>query len=494
MPGFQSMDVIHQLSINRLTKVVRKRTFWLIVALLVLITLPHYGEVLQHPAFLTQLASSLGLTRHAFERVLYLVPIVWAGYLFGLRGAIVTSLTALACMVPRAVLISPSLLDATLETSAVFISGNVLAIGFDALRKERGHRIQLGVTQQELQASEERYRELFESAHDAIYLHDLEGNIIAANRACARLTGYSLKELYKLNTDDLLSKESLDVAASIKRLLLTGEASGSIAEVKLNRKDGSETLIQLSASLVYTNGKPVAIQHMARDITEERRLQDNLRVYLQKITRAQEEERKRISRELHDETLQSLIILSRQLDTFASRSKELSQGNSLCSLFFEELRQHTTNIIDGVRRLSQDLRPAALDRLGLLPALEWLASEVEEHTGTETRVKVIGTKRRLAEEVELVLFHIAQEALRNVGRHAQATQAEVLVEFNGRKTRVTVSDNGKGFIPPKTIGDLARDGKLGLTGMLERAQLLGGTLTIQSEPGKGSSITVEIPA
>ena len=92
------------------------------------------------------------------------------------------------------------------------------------------------------------------------------------------------------------------------------------------------------------------------------------------------------------------------------------------------------------------------------------------------------------------LFHSTQEALRNVWRHSKATQAEVMVEFDERKTRVTVSDTGKGFNLPETIGDLARDGKLGLAGMQERARLLSGTLTVQSQLGRGPSITVEIPA
>jgi len=147
-----------------------------------------------------------------------------------------------------------------------------------------------------------------------------------------------------------------------------------------------------------------------------------------------------------------------------------------------------------LRRLSQDLRPAALDRLGLLATLEWLASDVTEYSKIATKINVLGGERRLPEEVELILFRIVQEALRNVWRHSQATRAEITVEFDQNKTRITVSDNGKGFDLPQTIGDLARDGKLGLAGMQERARLIGGTLTVQSQPSKGSSITVEIPA
>ena len=485
------MDGAQQSLISRLTRVIRKPGFWLILALLVLITLSHYEEALGYPAFLTQLMSNLGLTRHAFERILYLAPIVWAGFLFGWRGAIITSLTALACMLPRAVFISPSPLDAIFETSAVFIVGNVLAVTFESLRKERERRTQLEVTQQELQASEQRYRELFENAYDAIWLHDLEGNIIAANEASIRLTGYGLEELHSLKATRLLSEESSEIAKAVEQRLLKGEVSGSVIEVKLIRKDKTEAIIQLATSLVSNKGEPVAFQHIARDVTEEKRLQENLRFYLQQVTRAQEEERKRISHELHDEAIQGLVVLSRQLDALASSGGGLSEDNSL---LLEELRQQTSNIMQGVRRLSQDLRPAALDRLGLLPALEWLASDVAEYSGIAIKVNVLGTKRHLHEEVQLVLFRIAQEALRNVWRHSQATEAEIALEFDERKTRIIVSDNGKGFNLPKTMGDLARDGKLGLAGMQERAQLLDGTLTVQSEPGRGTTVTVVIPA
>jgi len=154
----------------------------------------------------------------------------------------------------------------------------------------------------------------------------------------------------------------------------------------------------------------------------------------------------------------------------------------------------TDSILRGVRRLSQDLRPAALDRLGLLPALEWLASDVTEYSGIATKVNIAGEERHLSEEVEIVLFRITQEALRNVWRHSGATSAEITVEFDESKTRITISDNGKGFKLPEKIGDLARYGKLGLAGMQERAQLLNGTLTVQSEPGRGAIVTAVIPA
>lgn len=352
--------------------------FWFILIILALITLPHYEETIAHPSFLSQLIANLGLDRHAFERILYLAPIVWAGFLFGWRGALVTSLMALGCMLPRAIFITEHSIDALFETGAVFIIGNVIAISFASLRKEREYRNKLEIAQQEQQK-----------------------------------------------------------------------------------------------------------------VTKELRvMQQNLRFYLQQATKAQEEERKRISHELHDDTIQSLVVLSRQLDALASGDKEMSEENRLR---LESLWQQTDNILKGVRRLSQDLRPAALDRLGLLPALEWLASNVAEYSGIVVNVEFQGKERRLPEEAEIALFRITQEALRNMWRHSGATSANIMVRFNEIKTKITISDNGKGFKLPDSLSEIAKNGKLGLAGMQERAQLVGGTLIIQSQPGKGTSVTVELP-
>jgi signal transduction histidine kinase len=223
-------------------------------------------------------------------------------------------------------------------------------------------------------------------------------------------------------------------------------------------------------------------------VTEEKRMRENLQFYLRQINRAQEEERKRIARELHDDTIQYMVVLARQLDDLASSSKGLSDEERLR---LENLRQQINSIMEGVRRLSHDLRPATLDRLGLLPALEWLASQVP--SGIRVEVKASGIERRLPAEVELVLFRIAQEALSNVRRHSQATKAEVEVEFEDKKTRITVRDNGKGFALPETMGDLVKAGRLGLAGMQERIQLLNGSLKVESESGRGTTVTVEAP-
>jgi PAS domain S-box-containing protein len=375
------------------------------------------------------------------------------------------------------------------EIVVSIIAGIVLIISIVSLLRVREYRRKLEAARQELKVSEDSYRYLFENAHDAIWLHDLEGNFITVNKATQKLTGYSAAELIQMNVKSFLSDESLDLAHQIRKKLLNNEVVEQPYEQHFFRRDGSEVYIQLTTSLVFDKGKPVAFYHIARDITEQRKMNENLRFYFQHATKAQEAERKRISHELHDDTIQSLVVLSRQLDALADDPK--LSGDNRTRL--EELWRQTDSILQGVRRLSQDLRPAALDRLGLLPAVELLAQEVTRYSSVATKVNLLGKEHRLPEEVAIALFRITQEALRNVWRHSRATHAEVTIDFTDGRTRITVSDNGRGFQIPEKISDLAKQDKLGLAGMQERAQLVGGTLTVHSELGKGTTITVEAP-
>jgi PAS domain S-box-containing protein len=344
---------------------------------------------------------------------------------------------------------------------------------------------------EQLRASEERYRTLFQNAHDAIWVHDMDGNIVSANVATARLTGYSVEELRRMNVKSFLSEGSLQLAKEIRNRLLNKRAAPQPYEQKLITKEGVEAILKLTTDVVEDNGEAVGFQHIARDVTEEKRMQESLRFYLGQITMAQEEERKRIARELHDETIQSLVVLARQLDDIASGGKGLSEYKKIQ---LDLLRERINNVMADVRRLSQDLRPPALDRLGLLPALEWLASDIGKRSEMNIEVTMRGVSRRLSPEVELVLFRVAQEALRNTLRHSQATIAEVAVEFGEKLIRITVKDNGKGFYLQEKTGDLIKRGRLGLTGMRERIQLVGGNLRISSRPGKGTTVTIEAPA
>ncbi len=535
-----------------LLKYIRSPGFWVIVILLVLITLPHYHELLKHPNFVTVLISKLDLDRHAFERVLYLAPIVWAGFIFGWRGAIVTSFLAFGLMLPRVIWLSEHPKDALFETIAVFIVSNVLALSFASLRREREYRTQLEVARHDLEANIEIIREnerqltalnqIAGTVSQSLDLNQVLDNAIDSvvdvmqvdiawiyllNEAAAELTmtvyrgvpeevvrGVDrLKVGEGLNgqvaqtgepmfvedvskdprlTREVVSKHNIHSLLTVP-LRYRAKVNGTLCVAMYRHRMFDKGEIELLTAIGNQIGVAVEnarLYQQQQGVAEQLRgMQENLRFYLQQVTKAQEEERKRISRELHDDTLQSLVVLSRQLDALAS-GKEISAENRHN---LEELWKKASDIIKEVRRLSQDLRPAALDRLGLLPALERLATDAADYSGIETAVRVKGEERRLNEEVELVLFRIAQEAIRNVWRHAQATRAEITVAFEKNQVKVTVSDNGAGFEIPDKLGELARDGKLGLTGMQERAQLIGGELIVKSAPGKGSTVTVAVP-
>jgi PAS domain S-box-containing protein len=372
------------------------------------------------------------------------------------------------------------------EVELLTVVGNQVGVAIENARLYQKERL---VTQR-LAVSERNYRGLFENANDAIWVHDLKGNITVANRASSKQTGYSLPELIGMDVRDMLPEGSLSLAAQVKRKLIENEHLDQPYEQRIVRKDGTEAILMLTTSLVVEDGVPAGFQNISRDVTEEKRMRENLDFYLGEVTKAQEEERTRIARELHDDTIQALVVLARQLDELATGTKGLSKERRAS---LEDLWQQANNAIHGVRRLSQDLRPPTLDRLGLRPTLEWLANDVSKYSDIRIRAKVVGEERRLSPEAELMLFRITQEALRNVWRHSEATEAELTVEFEEDRIRITVRDNGKGFDLPGSVGDLTRHGKLGLTGMQERARLVGGTLKTESEPGKGTTITVEAP-
>ncbi|MBI4259675.1 MAG: GAF domain-containing sensor histidine kinase [Actinobacteria bacterium] len=214
---------------------------------------------------------------------------------------------------------------------------------------------------------------------------------------------------------------------------------------------------------------------------------DRLRSYVQEVTRAQEEERKRLARELHDTVAQDLVRLVRGLDGMteapAARSDEMTAG---------DLRGLGGAILEDVRRVGRDLRPTVLDDLGLVAGLEWLSSDLRVRSGIEATFRVSGRRRRLPGEVELVLFRIAQEALTNVEKHAGAGTVAVLARFEAGSVRLVVEDDGRGFEPARSHR-LAREGRFGLVGMEERARLVGGSIDVRSRPGGGTAVSVEVP-
>jgi PAS domain S-box-containing protein len=340
--------------------------------------------------------------------------------------------------------------------------------------------------------TEKDYRYLFENASDAIWVQDMDGNFLDGNRALEKLSGYTLEELAGKNITQFLSDEFLALAKEVQRRLLAGEDIDQPYEQRFLVKGGRTRIVKMATNPIIINGEVKGFQHVARDVTEEKQLQENMRFYVHQVTRAQEDERKRIARELHDSVSPPLLLLAQGLDMLSS-TKRPKLSNSALKQALEGLRSQAIEALETLRRCAQDLRPRILDDLGLVAALEWMTEDMVKSQGIDAYAEVMGVEQTLPVETQLLLFRIVQEALNNIRTHAEASRVVVKLEFGDNRIKMTVSDNGKGFELPERMGDLASVGKLGLAGMQERARLLGGSLKVESELGKGTRVAVEAP-
>ncbi|MDP2858158.1 MAG: PAS domain S-box protein [Bacillota bacterium] len=361
--------------------------------------------------------------------------------------------------------------------------GNQVSI---AVENARLYQSQIGVLR-ELKQSEERYRGLFENTLDAIWIVGTDKRLLDANASLARMVGATREEIIGEGESFLTGPEK-EVAEKARQRLLK-DLAGESYDQRVTSRQGREYVLKVTTTALTDDGRIVAFQHIGKDVTQERRMHDNLRYYLQAITRAQEDERLRIARELHDSTAQTLIAVLHRIGTYREDRLHLTMSDSR---FLWTLQADIKSALQEVRHFARDLRPAILDDLGLLSAVEWLLEEHEKNHKIKARMRVSGEKRRFLPEVETTLFRIIQEALNNVIRHSRATQVKVNFDLDAEEVRVTVQDNGVGFEVSEP-DDLLRSGKLGLAGMSERAQLLGGTVTITSKPGEGTVITGILP-
>jgi signal transduction histidine kinase len=233
------------------------------------------------------------------------------------------------------------------------------------------------------------------------------------------------------------------------------------------------------------------VQHLQNELAEMARkvqaAQEGLHDYIGAITSAQEEERTRLARELHDDTIQAVIALKQRVQ-LAHKSVKTESGHQA----LEELESLAEVTVENLRRLTRALRPIYLEDLGLVTALEMLARETSQANHLQVDFKLSGKERRIAREVELALYRIAQEALNNVVHHAKAKHTELCITFN-KEIKLEVRDDGIGFSVPNSPTDFAPSGHFGLLGMRERADLIGARLEVQGEAGRGTRLSVYLP-
>lgn len=534
----------------------RNKHFWAITALFIAGIILHYPQQILGISS-TSLLSFTGSVRFSAERVFLLIPVFYAGFAFGLVGGVSSLLLSIAIMLPRAVLLTSDGPDAALDVGAVSAVGILLNFWLEGHRRERSRQEQafqtLEVAKQEIQqyvrAVENNEKALATVnavclvASQSLDLQQVLETTIERVRdtmdldvALAFLLNEQTQELelraYRgVSADFVEGLRGLrvgegfhgTVAQSGQPLLVANSSSDPRLTREVVKEEGilSQLIVPLKAKekvvgtlgvagryarqfkeeeieLLTTIGRQVGVaiensrlyEQERVFAAEQRQMQEKLRYYVQQVTRAQEEERQRIAQELHDATIQDLVLLLHNIDRFSSVASFLPPQEVI---FLEELRQRIHVISDEVRRFTQDLRPSVLDDLGLMPALEWLAQDVSKNFDIKVDISVTGQTRRFAPETELILFRIVQEALRNVWKHSGASQAHITVGFTTERVTISVQDNGQGFELPERVEDLAPAGKLGLVGMQERAHLIGAKLSVKSQPGKGTTVTIELP-
>lgn len=362
--------------------------------------------------------------------------------------------------------------------------------------------------QHALEESESKFRSVVESAQDAILTVDAAGRLVAVNRGAEALFGYRRRELLNRPVTKLVPR----ALRGALKLGLKGLAAGDEPE-QLRRpiescgrhRDGSEFPVECTVAAWRTR-RSVFFTGVVRDIRERkhaeqalresrahyirlfeeaRAMEEDLRQLSNKVLTVQEEERKHISRELHDEIGQSLTAVNVTIATL----RRHAEGNDAFRATVDQAQRLIEQTMDRVHRFARELRPSMLDHLGPYAALQNYLKSFSEHTGIKTELESTVSLDRLDNQQGTVLYRVAQESLNNVFKHAHATKVKVRLKPLPSAVCMEVSDNGCAFAQ-RAPGASQR---LGLLGMQERVRLVNGQFTIESVPRRGTTIRVQIP-
>ncbi len=338
---------------------------------------------------------------------------------------------------------------------------------------------------QALRESEERYRNLFENSKDAVFIVE-HGRLLAANPAAHELFGYAPDQVGELRLVDLLVAPR---AVALLRRLARDEVRD--VDVTLRRRDGADVHCLVSASPRRdAGGRIVGYDGILRDVTAQRLANWGLRNLSAHLLRLQDDERRKLARELHDSTAQELAGLAMNLAVAVQGSGRMSARARKALLTSQRLAEHCAAEI---RTLSYLLHPPLLDESGLGSALRWLADGFTARSGIDLQVELTPEPVRVGADRETTLFRIAQEALANVHRHSGSSSAIVRLSRTRSQVTLEVQDHGRGMPrrQDEPDGGLQRLG-VGITGMRERVRQLGGWLEIQSGPA-GTTVRAVLP-
>jgi len=328
------------------------------------------------------------------------------------------------------------------------------------------------------------YRQIIEAAVEGICIVDRHNRITFLNRRFATMLRRAAETVLGMSVDDLVVPE--DLGAARKTLDATSPRTAR-QRCRLRRADGTIIWVSVSTSRMFNdNGAYTGTVHMCTDITRQKK-HEAARDQLALVT-AQEAERRRIARELHDQMGQRLTVMSlglKRVGAIDATHPELKE-------LIERLQRLSETLSRDVHHLALELRPTALDDLGLSVAVANYADDLGHRYGIDVDVHC-EEGPRLPPAAETTVYRIVQEALTNVAKHAKARHVSVILEPREDSLRVIVEDDGVGFEADRLLTFAPLEKRLGLAGMIERAALVGGNLQIESRPGHGTTLYLRVP-
>lgn len=400
----------------------------------------------------------------------------------------------------------------SVETTISPLMGNKEAVVYYAIRDISERK----VIEEKLRQSEEIYRSLVTSAKDyAIFMLDVNGNVLTWNKGAEAIKGYTDNEIKGKNMAVFYTQQ--DIESDMPAKILQNAAAYGAYEVEGQRvrKDGSVFWADVVVTALYDDkGQLRGFSKVVKDITEQRKAQETLEAFNDELARqvnektemleesnsqlrqlsaylqtTREQERKRIAREIHDNLGQMLTGL--RMD-FVWLKKKMPPADDAINTRLEKTLELLNDVRKEARRLAANLHPTALEDLGLTTALQSLANGFESRSGVKTNFTAdTGGINDLTISTELAIgvYRVLQEALNNILKHAQASNIDAYLTITNDKICLKVTDNGLGF----TVGERADKSSLGLVSMRERALMMNGSLTIDSAPGKGTTIHLTLP-